>query len=69
MACSRPRPAGPIGIIGAGTGLGTASLIRDSHGSWLPFQPRQACHISFIGKEGGVSGFGAGLRARLLERR
>ena len=31
-----PRPAGPIGIIGAGTGLGTASLIRDSHGSWLP---------------------------------
>ena len=36
-----PRPAGPIGIIGAGTGLGTASLIRDSHGSCSPFQPRE----------------------------
>ena len=47
-----PRPAGPIGIIGAGTGLGTASLIRDSHGSWLPL-PAEGGHVifPFIGKE------------------
>ena len=47
-----PRPDGPIGIIGAGTGLGTASLIRDSHGSWLPL-PAEGGHVifPFIGKE------------------
>ena len=40
------------GIIGAGTGLGTASLIRDSHGSWLPL-PAEGGHVifPFIGKE------------------
>ena len=49
---AQPRPAGPIGIIGAGTGLGTASLIRDSHGSWLPL-PAEGGHVifPFIGKE------------------
>lgn len=51
-----PRPAGPIGIIGAGTGLGTASLIRDSHGSWLP-PPAEGGHVifPFIGKEEAAS--------------
>ena len=40
------------GIRGAGTGLGTASLIRDSHGSWLPL-PAEGGHVifPFIGKE------------------
>lgn len=49
---SRPPSRGPIGIIGAGTGLGTASLIRDSHGSWLPL-PAEGGHVifPFIGKE------------------
>ena len=46
------RPDGPIGIIGAGTGLGTASLIRDSHGSWLPL-PSEGGHATFpfVGKD------------------
>ncbi len=39
-------PDGPIGIIGAGTGLGTASLVRDSHGSWLPL-PAEGGHATF----------------------
>lgn len=45
------RPDGPIGIIGAGTGLGTASLIRDRHGSWLPL-PSEGGHATFpfVGK-------------------
>ena len=51
-ACVPPCPDGPIGIIGAGTGLGMASLIRDSHGSWLPL-PAEGGHVifPFIGKE------------------
>lgn len=46
------RPDGPIGIIGAGTGLGTASLVRDSHGSWLPL-PAEGGHVTFpfVGKD------------------
>lgn len=43
---------GPIGIIGAGTGLGTASLVRDSRGAWLPL-PAEGGHAAFpfAGKE------------------
>lgn len=32
----RDEAGGAIGIIGAGTGLGTASLVRDGRGEWLP---------------------------------
>ncbi len=51
-----PRDAttgdGTIGIIGAGTGLGTASLVRDSLGAWLPL-PAEGGHAAFpfTGKE------------------
>ena len=63
-----PRPAGPIGINGAGHGLahpGQPRLMAP------PSSRGRACHISFHRQRGGgVSGFrGAGTRARLLERR
>lgn len=52
LPTSAPSPTGPIGIIGAGTGLGTASLIRDSRNVWMPL-PAEGGHVAFpfAGKE------------------
>lgn len=46
LPSSEASPTGPIGIIGAGTGLGTASLIRDSRNVWMPL-PAEGGHVAF----------------------
>lgn len=40
-----PATAGR-GVLGAGTGLGTASLVHDGRGGWLPV-PAEGGHVSF----------------------
>lgn len=46
---------GPIGIVGAGTGLGTASLVRGRDGMWVAL-PAEGGHAAFpfIGREEGA---------------
>lgn len=52
---------GPIGIVGAGTGLGTASLVRGRDGIWVAL-PAEGGHAAFpfVGrKEGAFAEFAA----------
>lgn len=57
---------GPIGIVGAGTGLGTASLVRGRDGMWVAL-PAEGGHavFPFVGREEGAF---ADFAARELHR-
>lgn len=51
-SCVHVDKKAPIAVIGAGTGLGTASLVRESCGSWMAI-PAEGGHTTFpfVGQE------------------
>lgn len=59
-----PVPDGPRGIVGAGTGLGTASLLRGDNGRWTA-RCAEAGHTAFPFRDGEEARCAAFFRAEL----